>query len=88
MIDGKAGRVRNEETIQPVPFLPAIPEAIEASITPDGPQRVTVNFNKLQIGPFKFNFKSQNYLDTTYLDDSMRISRGGYGNVFVLVRDD
>lgn len=32
--------------------------------------------------------QSENYLDTTYLDNDMRISRGGRGNAFVLLRDD
>jgi len=86
VIDGETGRVRNEETLKPLPFLPGIPEAIEASITPDGAQRVNVQFDKLQIGPFKFGFNSKNFLDITYLDDTLRISRGGYGNVFILVR--
>lgn len=47
-----------------------------------------VFFQKLMLGPLKVDFKSENYLDTTYLDGDMRISRGGRGNTFVLLRDD
>lgn len=87
-IDLAKGTARNEETIRPVPFLPPIGEAIDATIEPASDQRVRVFFQKLELGPLRVNFKSENYLDTTYLDSDMRISRGGRGNTFVLLRDD
>ncbi|TFJ88436.1 hypothetical protein NSK_000010 [Nannochloropsis salina CCMP1776] len=82
------GTARNEEQIRPIPFLPAIEEAIDATIEPVSSQRVNVFFQRLFLGPLNFKFQSENYLDTTYLDKDMRISRGGRGNVFVLIRDD
>ena len=67
--------LRNEEKIRPIPFLPAIDEAIDATIEPVSPQRVNVFFQRLMIGPLNVKFQSANYLDTTYLDQEMRISR-------------
>jgi hypothetical protein len=58
-----------------------------ASLTPESGVRVQVQFEKIQIGPFRFSFNSSNYLDVTYLDNDLRISRGGRGNVFVLIKD-
>jgi len=67
--------LRNEEQIRPIPFLPAIDEAIDATIEPVSAQRVNVFFQRLMIGPLNVKFQSANYLDTTYLDQEMRISR-------------
>lgn len=70
------------------PFLHPSKKNKTATIEPETDQRVGVYFQKLMIGPIKVNFKSYNYLDTTYLDQTLRISRGGRGNLFVLIRDD
>jgi len=75
--------LRNEERIRPIPFLPAIDEAIDATIEPVSAQRVNVFFQRLMIGPLNVKFQSANYLDTTYLDQEMRISR--YVSVDVLI---
>ena len=48
-----------------------------------------VFFEQFNIGPYiKIKTENENYLDVTYLDDNMRISRGGKGNVFVLINDE
>lgn len=60
---------------------------LTATIAPEGDKRVNVQFKKLTFGPLKLNFESNNWLDITFLDSDTRISRGGRGNVFVLVRD-
>jgi hypothetical protein len=39
---------------------------------------VNVFFQRLFLGPLNFKFQSENYLDTTYLDKDMRISRSGF----------
>ena len=66
---------RNEETIRPIPFLPPVQEAIDATIEPSSNVRVKVFFQRLMIGPINVKFQSENYLDTTFLDQDMRISR-------------
>lgn len=48
---------------------------------------MNVQFQTLTFGPLQIPFKSDNWLDVTYLDQDVRVSRGGRGNVFVLVRD-
>lgn len=61
--------------------------ACAATISPEGDKRVNVQFQTLTFGPLQIPFKSDNWLDVTYLDQDVRVSRGGRGNVFVLVRD-
>lgn len=55
-------------------------------------KRVEVQFTKFELfnGLLSFdvskNRRFSNWLDVTYLDETMRISRGGEGNLFVLTR--
>jgi hypothetical protein len=63
--------------------------AVEASIRPSGRTKVDVQFEKFVIGPLKFASPRSlsGFLDTTFLDETMRISRGDRGNIFVLLRE-
>ena len=97
-IDASKGRARNEETLIPLSFLPSfkIRNSVDARLEIDLEEnqrnetknRVKVFFEQFNIGPYiKIKTENENYLDVTYLDDDMRISRGGKGNVFVLIND-
>ncbi len=83
--------ITNLESIEPPgPF--SIVNKITAVAKPDGYKRVDVQFQKFQLANSLIslnvadNPRFANWLDTTYLDEEMRISRGGEGNVFVLLR--
>mmetsp|Transcript_6056 Transcript_6056/g.10425 ORF Transcript_6056/g.10425 Transcript_6056/m.10425 type:complete len:256 (+) Transcript_6056:118-885(+) len=80
--------VENRETIEILPFL-KVTNRVEATFTVDGPVRVQVKFNTFYVGPIpiKAGENARGFLDTTYLDDNLRISRGNRNNLFVLVKD-
>jgi hypothetical protein len=65
-----------------------VPRRISAALTPKTDQFTEVQFKRFQIGPIAFNapesFKGA--LDITYVDDSLRLSRGDKGNIFVLTK--
>ena len=65
-----------------------VPQRVTAELDPQNDQFTNVQFKRFQIGPISFNapesFKGA--LDVTYLDDTMRLSRGDKGNIFVLTK--
>lgn len=80
---------RNAETFQIGPFK--FENAVEAKLTPVSSTRFDVNFIKFVVfGIFSVNVENNDrftgWLDVTYLDEDMRISRGNKGNLFVLVK--
>eukprot|EP00741_Cyanophora_paradoxa_P012174 tig00020603_g11762.t1 len=80
--------VENSETIAPLPFL-KITNKVRATFTVDGPVRVQVKFNEFEIGGairFKAGENARGFLETTFLDGSMRVSRGNRNNLFVLTK--
>lgn len=95
VISSDGTRITNIEIIQPLgkenTNLRWTNKVVVAS-KPDGYKRVDVQFQTFEL--FNQVFKvdvSQNkafagFLDTTYLDNDVRISRGDEGNVFVLTR--
>lgn len=88
-IDAINKRAKNEECIKPLPFLPVIKNSVDASIIPETKSKVKVRFETFNLGPISFQAKNaENFLDTTYLDKDLRISRGGRGNIFVLCREE
>lgn len=63
--------------------------SVEAVLEPTSPSCTNVIFKKFRIGrlfSIKAPARARGVLDTTYLDDSMRISRGDKGNIFVLTK--
>ncbi|KAJ8904092.1 hypothetical protein NDN08_000621 [Rhodosorus marinus] len=61
---------------------------IQLSLTARPPQRALVKFENVKLGPFTFNLSfGVGYIDVTYIDDDLRITRGSEGNVFILVRE-
>jgi hypothetical protein len=89
--------VRNVEVLFPFgegAWRPAVCNAVRAAATVASASRVNVQFTKFELLNNLVSFdvsndaRFANWLDTTYLDSTMRISRGGEGNLFVLVRED
>lgn len=83
-------RARNEETAALGPLR--LKFAVEAELTPVSDFRVDVNFLQFVILGFikvdvEKNDRFRGWLEVTYLDEDMRISRGNEGNLFVLVKE-
>lgn len=73
---------RNQETW---PFF----NAVEATLEPVNSSKVNVKFDTFYIGsviPIKAPDSARGELTITYLDDTLRISRGNKGNLFILSR--
>merc|ERR1711908_195042 len=67
-----------------------VANAVEISLAPVSRSKASVEFERFRLGPllsFPAPAGLTSSLDTTYLDETMRISRGDQGNVFVLLRE-
>ena len=77
---------KNEEWV----LLGLLKNSVKAELTPrtDG-RTVDVQFRRFGIGWLRIPApaSAKGVLETTYLDETLRISRGDKGNLFVLVRD-
>jgi hypothetical protein len=82
---------RNDEVVR-LPLGLRMRRFVKADITPDMEikSKVTVRFRKFGLGPLRIPApkRAVGELDTTYLDENLRISRGDKGNIFVLFKDD
>lgn len=67
-----------------------VPRKITAKLSPRNTQLTDVKFERFSIGPVGFNAPDsfRGFLDVTYLDDEVRLTRGDKGNLFVLTRLD
>lgn len=86
-IDTEALRANNEQTVQPIDGLPfKWTTSVSANITVESDSKLGVDFEEFGIGPIKIPApaSANAKLDTTYLDETLRISRGSKGNVFIL----
>uniref|UniRef100_A0A7S1XTV3 Plastid lipid-associated protein/fibrillin conserved domain-containing protein n=1 Tax=Phaeomonas parva TaxID=124430 RepID=A0A7S1XTV3_9STRA len=91
-LDNVELRAKNEECVKPLgKNLPiGLRYSVEASLKPKPSKKgVFVQFEKFRLGPLTFKAPSEfrGELDTTYLDDEIRLSRGDKGNAFILLRD-
>ncbi|XP_027359387.1 probable plastid-lipid-associated protein 4, chloroplastic [Abrus precatorius] len=60
---------------------------VTADLTPLNPKKVAVKFDTFKIGgfiPIKAPGRARGELETTYLDEELRVSRGDKGNLFIL----
>lgn len=84
LLDGPNLRARNRETW---PFF----NAVAAELEPESRSQVAVQFKKFYIFgllPVTAPATARGKLDVTYLDETLRLSRGDKGNIFVLEMDD
>lgn len=65
-----------------------VPRKVTAELSPQNDQLTNVQFKRFSIGPIAFAAPEQlkGYLDITYLDEDVRLTRGDRGNIFVLTR--
>ena len=88
-IDTNRLLAKNEERIQPLPFL-GWDNKVYATLQAESRSRVTVRFRKFIIGSvlaFDAPPAAHGWLETTYLDNSFRVSRGDKGSIFCLVKE-
>lgn len=89
LVDVAQARVVNKEEIT-VPILGTVKNSVRAQASIEPPKRVRVRFEQFQFGPFKVKAPetARGYLDTTYLDETLRIARGNKKHVFVMTRSE
>ena len=77
------GRACNSETVF------GVRNAVDIALKPATRNRVDVTFETFRLGPVAFPAPASltGSLETTYLDDDMRISRGDKDNLFILLRE-
>ena len=61
---------------------------VRAALSPTSASAVNVQFLEFRVGPLKIKApeSAKGALDTTYLDQEVRVSRGDKGNLFVLTK--
>ena len=91
IIDAFTSRARNEETVKSGPLT--LKSAVDARLVPwltdrNSADEVEVKFARFELFGDRIRIKAParaiGRLQTTYLDDDLRISRGDRGNLFVL----
>ena len=85
-IDARQLAAKNEEWV----LLGLLKNMVRARLTPrDEGRTVDVQFLRFGIGWLRIPAPAaaKGVLETTYFDDTLRVSRGDKGNLFVLVRD-
>eukprot|EP00527_Entomoneis_sp_CCMP2396_P006150 CAMPEP_0198144270 /NCGR_PEP_ID=MMETSP1443-20131203/14342_1 /TAXON_ID=186043 /ORGANISM="Entomoneis sp., Strain CCMP2396" /LENGTH=242 /DNA_ID=CAMNT_0043807633 /DNA_START=56 /DNA_END=784 /DNA_ORIENTATION=- len=66
----------------------SLPRKVIAELSPQSNRLTNVLFKRFEIGPLKIKApeSAQGQLDVTYLDETLRLSRGDKGNLFVLTK--
>ncbi|CAJ1964281.1 unnamed protein product [Cylindrotheca closterium] len=85
-IDTKSLSAENSEVVDY--FGIKVPSKVSAELSPQNDRLTNVQFKRFSFGPFGFDAPEQfkGYLDVTYLDQDLRLTRGDKGNIFVLTR--
>jgi hypothetical protein len=67
-----------------------VPRKVTADLSPQSDKLTNVQFKRFSVGPVGFDAPKafKGYLDVTYLDNNLRLSRGDKGNIFVLTKQD
>lgn len=65
-----------------------VPQKVTADLSPQNDQLTNVQFKRFSLGPLSFDAPEsfRGYLDITYLDSDLRLTRGDKGNIFVLTK--
>jgi len=82
-VDVGAGTITNSEQLAGG----LLTNKVHATFGVKPPMRVQVQFQRFQFGPLsvKAPASAKGFLDVTYLDDEVRVSRGNKDNLFVLL---
>jgi len=85
-IDTTSLRAENSEVVSY--FGVKVPRKVTAELIPQNNKLTNVQFKRFCVGPVGFDAPEQfkGFLDITYLDDDLRLTRGDKGNIFVLTR--
>ena len=85
-IDTTSLRAENSEVVSYYGI--PVPRKVTAELAPQNDQLTNVQFKRFSVGPIGFQAPAQfkGFLDITYLDDDLRLTRGDKGNIFVLTR--
>jgi PAP_fibrillin len=85
-IDNKNLKAENAEVVSY--FGINVKRKVTADLTQSSPSKVNVQFKRFTIGPVSFNAPASfgGFIDVTYLDEDMRLTRGDKGNIFVLTK--
>eukprot|EP01031_Cornospumella_fuschlensis_P034220 gene34221-41420_t len=85
-VDATKNFFQNSDTIKLFGFLEIPRKAIAELTTVEPPQRANVRFVKFFVGPVPIPISGSAgaFLDVTYVDEDLRLSRGNKGNIFVL----
>lgn len=88
-IDTKNLRAENTEVVRYFNVFD-VPRKVTAKLDPQSDRLTNVQFDRFSVGPVGFNAPDsfRGFLDVTYLDDDVRLTRGDKGNIFVLTRLD
>mmetsp|Transcript_4102 Transcript_4102/g.8796 ORF Transcript_4102/g.8796 Transcript_4102/m.8796 type:complete len:220 (-) Transcript_4102:213-872(-) len=88
-IDTTRAFAENSEIVNYFGGLWQVPSKVTALLEPQSDQYTLVQFQTFFLGPLSFDApagKFQGALDITYVDDTLRLTRGDKGNIFVLTR--
>jgi PAP_fibrillin len=86
LIDNKNLKAENAEVVNY--FGVNVNRKVTADLVQASPSKVNVQFKRFTIGPVSFNTPAsfRGFIDVTYLDEDMRLTRGDKGNIFVLTK--
>jgi hypothetical protein len=87
VIDTNSLYAENSEVVKYFGII-KVPRKVTAELFPQSDQLTNVQFKKFSLGPVAFDAPEsfKGYLDVTYVDNDLRLTRGDKGNIFVLTK--